>query len=457
MTLQTSVARAEPRTRRARLAGVVDRLRGWPLPWPHTLIAVWTGFMLIGGPRAAKLGPGPVYPNEVLFVVAAAGMLALPSIRRARFAALARLRIPWWWAAAVALLMVTTVFALIRGAHTYGRATIDDAGLGYVMVAPFAAFAFAGRRDWQDGFLRVYMWASIITFPLLVLSYEGLNAFAPLSLSIGFVLLFSLAPLLDGWLQHRVSWIARLYVVAAVAWVLWQVASRSALVSLVAGLATVVMAMVRTSRRSARLAVAAVAVLIVAAVAAIVAPATLRAIPPIRLAADTLNMPLNQKGNDARWRLDYAKELLRRSVSSAPNAIVGVGFGKPSRFIWREDSRTKLGYDYRGTPIPRGVVQNGDVTGPHNGFPDVVYRMGWPAGVALVVLLFFPLLEGIRAVRLARNDDARALRVLLATTVAGVVVLLTSDSLRVPEAAVPFWCVVGILAARAAAVRRAQA
>lgn len=428
---------------RARLAWLAA------MPWPLVLIALWTAVLQVGGPRVAKLGlSGPIYPNEVIFAVAFAALALRPTWRRERLSAIRANWPPRWAQAAVLVFAVTFAVALIRGGLGYGRGAVQDAGLGYVLLIPLIAVAFVRRRDWQEGFLRVLFAAGVVVFPVLVLEYGAGTNVNPLSLSIGFVLLFSLAPMLDDWLHGALPWYGRVYVVAAPAFVFWQVKSRSALSSLAVGLLLIFAFNIRGSRRVA-VAVSAVAVLLVAGIAlAVVAPSAFDRIPPVKLAESTLNLSPNTKGNNARWRLDFAGALLHRSVESVPDATVGVGFGKPSRFLWHEDPFTVQAYDFRGTPIPKGVVPNGDVSGPHNGFVDLVYRLGWPGALAFAAILMFAIRAGVQALRRARGADARAIRVLLAATVAGIIVLLTSDALRVPEAAVPFACAVGLLAAR---------
>ncbi len=428
------------------------------LPWPLALIALWTAVIQVGGPRAAKLGlHGPLYPTEVVFAIAFAGLFLRRAWRRDRLAAIRAAAPPRWIQATVLLFAVAFAVALARGLQDYGSGVVKDAGLGYILLVPLIAFAFVDRPQWQQGFLDVLFWASVATVPVLVLEYTNGNTIAPLSLSLGFVLLFSLAPLLDDWLHGTLPWIGRVYVLAVPVFVVWEVKSRSALSSLVVGLLIIVALNLRGSRRQ-MIALGSTFALVVAAIACLViAPGTLDKVPPVTLIKDTLNLAQNTKGNNARWRLDFSGALLNRSIASAPNVLEGVGLGRPSRFLWHEDCCHVQAYDFRGGPIPKNVIPNGDVSGPHNGFVDVVYRLGWPAALALIGILVFAMGAGARALRSAHGRDARSIRVLLAATAAGVIVLLTSDALRVPEAAVPFACVVGLLAARGMTASRAAA
>ena len=417
------------------------------LPWPHILMAVWVGILLVGGARAAKVGPGPIYPNEIVFAVAFAALLLRPKLRRDRIAAIRTFPLPRLFQATILVYAFAFAIALVRGGYGYGRGALHDAGLGYVLLVPLIAFAFVGRSAWLNGFMRVLFWASVVTVPVLVLEYTNDNTIAPLSLSIGFVLLFSLAPMLDDWLNGVLPWIGRLYVIAVPVFVFWKVASRSAIGSLVIGLLIVVALNLRGSRRIAVAGGAVVGLAVVGIGLYLIAPGVLDKVPPVRLAESTLNLSPNTKGNNARWRLDYAGALLHRSVESPRDALLGVGLGKPSEFLWHENAAIVQAYDFRGRPIPKHVVANGDVSGPHNGFADVVYRLGWPAGLALVGILLFGMRIGARARRLAPERDARSTRALLAVTAAGIFVALTSDALRVPECAVPFACAIGLLAA----------
>jgi hypothetical protein len=162
---------------------------------------------------------------------------------------------------------------------------------------------------------------------------------------------------------------------------------------------------------------------------------------------DTFTLNNTLKGNNAAWRLNAARQLLSRSVKGPVPFLFGAGFGRPSRFWdFGEWWDTRTGGGGAGDPT---------VVGPHDGVVDVIYRMGWPAAVVFVGLLLAVLAGALRRIRRARPSDARVLRSLVAVSIAGIFTFLTSDGLRGPQFAVPFICVVSLLAARSYLVGRA--
>lgn len=133
-----------------------------------------------------------------------------------------------------------------------------------------------------------------------------------------------------------------------------------------------------------------------------------------------------------RWRLAFWEELTERTVSQP---LLGAGFGEPTRFTWEG-----LRYDFRdGIP-----TEKDSVTGPHNSLIYVMYRMGFPAAIALIALLWI-------AFRRARDPDPddpeqRArLAGLFAMTAAALGVALFNDAWKNPYLALPFWIPLGLL------------
>jgi hypothetical protein len=141
------------------------------------------------------------------------------------------------------------------------------------------------------------------------------------------------------------------------------------------------------------------------------------------------------EGQNAQWRVDYWGELISRSAAEP----LGAGFGRPARFVWHDRD-----YDFRDGPPTKGI----DEAGPHNGFVDVLYRLGWMGAFALVILLVVTLLRSLRASRGAlrssfRADGAAAVSILAASC--GVIAL--TDGLRGPFLGIFFWIAIGSLCA----------
>ena len=141
------------------------------------------------------------------------------------------------------------------------------------------------------------------------------------------------------------------------------------------------------------------------------------------------------EGDNVTWRLAYWKEILSR-VPSDP--IAGVGFGQPGDFLWNGRK-----YDFRdGDPVS-GI----DVAGPHNSFVSWVYRLGIPAALALLFVMFI----AIRNAWVGGRDPDAELgeRVTLATLLgmlgAGIGVSLFNESLTGPFLGLYFWAPLAML------------
>jgi O-antigen ligase len=142
-----------------------------------------------------------------------------------------------------------------------------------------------------------------------------------------------------------------------------------------------------------------------------------------------------EESNNVRWRYAYWRELLRRSVHSP---IFGVGFGKPSDFTWGGNR-----YDFRqGAP-----TDSFNVTGPHNGFIDILYRMGALALAALLGLVAVAAWR-LRSPRLDHgcSDRDRVRQItLVGMFLAASVVVFLNDALRGPYLGIFFWVILGLL------------
>jgi O-antigen ligase len=135
---------------------------------------------------------------------------------------------------------------------------------------------------------------------------------------------------------------------------------------------------------------------------------------------------------NAEWRLAFWEHLLSDSVS---NPVLGAGFGAPSSFAWGGNL-----YDSR-TGDPRDPF---NVTAPHNSFVNVIYRAGWPAFLALAVLMA---IAAVRLLRLTRTLEgearATALWILTALVVTTIVAGL-SAALEGPYMGIFFWVLLGL-------------
>lgn len=140
------------------------------------------------------------------------------------------------------------------------------------------------------------------------------------------------------------------------------------------------------------------------------------------------------EADNVRWRLAYWKELLGR-VPSDP--IAGIGFGQPAAFVWNDRK-----YDFRDGDPGTGL----DVAGPHNSFVSFVYRLGIPAFLALLFVLFVALRNVWRAIRRGVATGERvALVSLVAMLGGGVGVSLFNESLTGPFLGMFFWIPLAML------------
>ncbi|MBA2523754.1 MAG: O-antigen ligase family protein, partial [Solirubrobacterales bacterium] len=141
-----------------------------------------------------------------------------------------------------------------------------------------------------------------------------------------------------------------------------------------------------------------------------------------------------EEGN-VSWRIAIWKELVGR-VPDAP--VLGVGFGRPSEFVWEGQK-----YDFRDGD-PRSSF---DVTGPHNSFVNILYRMGIPAFLAFIALLAV----GAARLRSALREDGISLgdRVSVVTlgaiVVGGLVSAGFNETLTGPYFALFLWVPLGML------------
>jgi O-antigen ligase len=138
------------------------------------------------------------------------------------------------------------------------------------------------------------------------------------------------------------------------------------------------------------------------------------------------------EGANVEWRLAYWGELVSRTPDSP---LLGVGFGAPAEFVWRGAE-----YDFRRTD------DGTDTYGPHNGFVDVLYRLGIPAFLGLVVIVGVALWRNRWLVGTGESSRHRMLAVTIVAMFAGALVTIVfNDALRVPYLAILFWAPLGLM------------
>jgi O-antigen ligase len=255
-------------------------------------------------------------------------------------------------------------------------------------------------------------------------------------------------------LLHRLPVAPVHLVLAALALVLTGTTQvRSAWVALgLALLAVAVLAPVRARRfLGSAGAVAAVAVVVAGAYGADLAPtlndpglddpqddALARENPAQRELAGISGSGSTVEAANVRWRLAFWEDQIRGS-RDAP--LFGAGFGEPAAFKWYgRKSDFRRGFE----AYPDNIS---DVSGPHNGFIDVAYRMGVPALAALIGLIGVALwrLRSLLATG-GDRDSERARRVALVGMFASAVVVVGfSDALRGPYLGIFFWTILGLL------------
>ena len=145
----------------------------------------------------------------------------------------------------------------------------------------------------------------------------------------------------------------------------------------------------------------------------------------------------SQEANNVNWRLSMWKFMLEKT---AHEPVLGVGFGKPTNFVWRG-----MIYDAR----TGDKTNTQDVTGPHNSFVNMLFRMGL---LGLLPLLALLVIAGFRSWRLLVREKLAALdRAFALTSVAMVVAVAVaacfSVALEGPYIGLFFWLALGLVLA----------
>lgn len=143
------------------------------------------------------------------------------------------------------------------------------------------------------------------------------------------------------------------------------------------------------------------------------------------------------EAQNSSWRLAFWKHDLQ-VVAHRP--LTGVGFGPPANFCYSQNSYCD------DTRTSRDATT---VSGPHNSFVNILFRMGLLGLTPLLVLLWLAVRSALRSVRAAdregRAQDGADGRLMIVLFVYACVSASFSVALENPYMGLPFWAVVGLL------------
>jgi hypothetical protein len=135
--------------------------------------------------------------------------------------------------------------------------------------------------------------------------------------------------------------------------------------------------------------------------------------------------------DNARWRLSYWKYEITEAATSNP--VLGVGFGRPADFTWRN-----LTYDTRSGEGEYSVSP------PHNSFVNVFFRTGLLGLLALAALGIAGLVRTLRARRAAEPGDRAWYAALVALVVFAAGIASLNVALEGPYMGIVIWTLVGL-------------
>ncbi len=417
-------------------------------------------------PFSQSIQVGPFYITEI--AMGTAGLIAL-----------VRLGISESWAAvrrlpliALAVIWIAGIWASVRGLRDYELAKVsNDIGLfDYSLLLPLFALVVTDRKRWEAmfavlvgcGFVGIATFA--ITFTADQISGTGGSIIALQGMAAGLYMALAVA-WIAARLVHGVPTPRGLVALVPVALVLMALTTqRSVLVVAILMLATVVALGPRA--RILKTGAVAGAVLAASVALAIGIEAGLNATSGgIASQSDTtivtgtqdgggttqsggeekpqlvrelggLGEGGSEEGENVTWRLAYWKEILSRVPSHDP--LLGVGFGQPAAYVWNGRK-----YDFRDGDPGSGL----DVAGPHNSFVSWIYRMGVPAFMALLLVMFVGARNAWRYSR--EGAGTRGERVAITTVAgmwaAGIGVSLFNESLTGPFLGLYFWASLALL------------
>lgn len=444
------------RTATPRLRPILERMRNDRPPLDLLLIAALLLLTAGFGRGFSKVGieAHSIFVTEV-FLVASIGLVLLRFGPRAAFAQ-ARARIPL---IPLAVFWLAGAIALVRGVADWGFSqTVEDAGLlEYSIVMVLLAIAI-DTRERVAGMVRLLGYAGLLAavlgaltrfLPDAVWPMPGPDPEPALGLYVGLYCVWLATRLAHRHPVARIHW--GLGVLAVVMLVLTD--KRSVWLGVVA-LTPLIVALAPRGR-VLRTALACTATLVIGVVLATALqgfdpnpppsgggePTGQSSEPAItrELSGLTENSG-SEESENVRWRLAIWEHALGRAARENP--VAGAGFGAPIAFSWHGKN-----YDYRNTkPVePTDAV----VTGPHNDFVHVAFRMGYPALIALVALIAIAV---FRTAPLLRSRERRDLDRADAATLLGMMALACdiaffNDGIKAPFIGLFFWAVLGVLLA----------
>lgn len=412
---------------------------------------------------AKAIHVGPLYVTELL--IGLAGLLAIARLGlRESWAALRRLPlIP------LALIWVVGAIATLRGLSDYGASFVkNDIGLiDYTLLLPLLALILSDRRRFETmfsvlvacGFIGMATFALLFTVDQLAGTADTILSVVPVS--YGLYMLIAVA-----WIAARMTsgvrtpvWLALLAPAGLILMNLTTVRS----LWLAAIVALGIVALCAPSGRLLRSALALAAVVVISLPVAIAIESGINRVGGITTASSEgssydfaggsatatrpggeaqLSRELSSLGGgdssesaNVRWRLAYWKELLSR-VPSDP--LLGVGFGRPAAFTW-----SGVKYDYRDDDPNTSF----NVAGPHNSFVSWVWRLGVPAFLALLFVIFLAARNAWRGIRRGALGPARRTMLVTLTAVLGGAAMVSgfNEALTGPFLGIFFWAPLAML------------
>jgi hypothetical protein len=378
------------------------------------------GAIAVGKPLTA-VPVGPLYVTDVILA-----LIALLLILQVAFGGMrTEFQLPKGaWAFLVAYLcwgVVAAVYGRTHGGDLYfiGR---DAVVVAYAPVAILVAALFPTRKD-VSSLLRALYWAGLVLTGLYLLRNQ-VHWYGP-NHALGLQMAFFFVPVLTRYTAgERVrlwEWIVLELQVA----IPITLGTRTAWTALAVALTFL---MITARRRLGVWLTLGVATAVLAAVT-IVAPVKTEPLQQEAASFVGRGSPSSDSNAaaNASWREEFWKHDFRVAVH---HPLTGVGFGPPSNFCF---SATGECWDTRESNDPA------QVSGPHNGFIDILFRMGFVGLFLMLGVLWTAVRAGIRAL-----PDPTA-RTALALLLFATVTAFFSVALEGPYMGVPFWALVGML------------
>lgn len=395
---------------------------------------------------------GPLYVTEIVMALAFAIALFRLGVGRG-WQMLRRLPLP-----ALGVIWLFGAIAAIRGLEEFGFSMVKhDIGLiDYTLLLPLLAVIAVDRERYDAmfgalvacGFVGIAGFA--LTFSADQISGDADSLFALQGLAAGLYISFAVT-----WIAARVAhgvptprWLIALAPIGLLLMAL--TSQRSVLVVAIVSLGAIVVLAPRPARvRFGLVAVGALAVALVAAIGVQEGVnSTLGGVakrsgtdgPQLSRELTALGGGDTAEADNVRWRLAYWGELIGRTPS---DPVFGVGLGEPAAFLWEGRK-----YDFRdGRPeTPSHPNSKLNVAGPHNSFISWVYRLGIPALLALIFVLFVAGRNVWRAFRGELGAEDRVTLTTLAAMVAAATVTASfNEALTGPFIGLFFWIPLAML------------